>query len=237
MPGYYIHLAACGKQALKNRSFVLGVEAPDILKKHLKIFGGTEGARAKYESLRTADMPDYQEFELRVKQKERLSSTDGLHYGMSSSPDIKAFWNSLSEQQKNNPFYRGYVWHLLTDLIMYTRLNVQSKFYKAVESKFQDALNASPDSAQPVQIEEIEMRELNRLHADWDKINARIRDAYPEVVLPDEVKELGVVQFISEGELAYVEWDVIKNTLDYLRIFAPLDGNMDVLIETVMNNI
>ena len=35
MPGYYLHLAACKESSLENRSFVLGVEAPDMLKKHV----------------------------------------------------------------------------------------------------------------------------------------------------------------------------------------------------------
>ena len=38
MPGYYIHLASSNEKALKNRSFVLGVEAPDMLKKHVKVY-------------------------------------------------------------------------------------------------------------------------------------------------------------------------------------------------------
>ena len=64
MPGYYLHFAACGGDLLKNRSFVCGVEAPDILKKHLKICDGNlKKARAMYDAMRTGDMPDYSEFE------------------------------------------------------------------------------------------------------------------------------------------------------------------------------
>lgn len=226
MPGYYLHLAACGGQALKNRSFVLGVETPDILKKHVKVCGGIDGARAKYKSIRTDDAPDYQELEARVQQKERYGSTDGLHYGLSSSPNVKAFWDGLSEHQKRNPFYRGYAWHLLTDAIMYGRLNIDAKF-----QKFLEANQGAPN------IEELKKGEVKKLHADWDKTNARVRDAYPEVSLPDEVKELGVVQFITEGELVYVDWDLLKDTIKYLRTFDPMNGDMDVIIETVMNSI
>lgn len=226
MPGYYLHLAACGGHALENRSFVLGVEAPDILKKHVKVCGGIDGARAKYESLRTDDAPDYHELEARVQQKERYGSTDGLHYGLSSSPDVKAFWNGLSEHQKSNPFYRGYAWHLLTDAIMYGRLNIDAKF-----QKFLEANQGVPN------IEELQKGEVKKLHADWDKTNARVRDTYPEVSLPDEVKELGVVHFITEGELVYVDWALLKDTIEYLRTFDPMNGDMDVIIETVMNSI
>lgn len=226
MPGYYLHLAACGEQSLKNRSFVLGVEAPDILKKHVKVYSGIDGARAKYESLRTSDMPDYHELELRVLQKERHGSIDGLHYGLSSSPDVKAFWNGLSEHQKSNPFYRGYAWHLLTDAIMYGRLNIDAKF-----QRFMEANQGKPN------IEELRKYEVKKLHDDWDKTNACVRDAYPELYLPDEVKELGVVQFITGGELVYVDWPLLKDTIDYLRTFDPMNGDMDVIIEKVMNSI
>lgn len=226
MPGYYLHHAACDEEALKNRSFVLGVEAPDILKKHVKVYGGIEGARSKYESLRTADMPEYHELEVRVQQKERHGSTDGLHYGVSSSPDVKAFWNGLSEDQKSNPFYRGYAWHLLTDAIMYGRLNIDAKF-----QKFLEANQGNPN------IEELKKCEKKKLHADWDKTNARVRDTYVGISLPDEVKELGVVQFITVGELVYVDWEVVEDTIDYLRTFDPLSGDMDEIIEKVMNGI
>ncbi len=226
MPGYYVHFATCGNDTLKNRSFVLGVEAPDILKKHVKVCGGIDGARVKYESIRTDDAPDYCKLENRIQQKECYGSTDGLHYGLSSSPNVKAFWYSLSESQKNNPFYRGYAWHLLTDAITYGRLNIDAKF-----QKFLEANRGVPN------IEELKKNEVKKLHADWDKTNARIRDTYPEVSLPDEVKELGVVQFINDGEPVYVDWYLLRDTIEYLRTFDPIHGNMDVIIETVMNNI
>lgn len=225
MPGYYLHFAACGGHSLENRSFVLGVEAPDILKKHVKVYG-IERARSKYEALRTNDMPDYNELKSRILQKERYGSTDGLHYGWSSSPDVKACWNGLSGHQKSSPFYRGYVWHLLTDEIMYGRLNIDAKFQKFLEAN-QDKPN----------IQELQKGEVKKLHNDWDKTNARVRDTYPEVSIPDEIKELGVVQFINEGELVYVDWSVLKDTIDYLREFDPINGNMDAIIEEVMDSI
>ena len=226
MPGYYIHLATCDEETLKNRSFVLGVEAPDILKKHLKVYGGVKGARSKYETLRTVDMPDYHELEIRIQQKERHGSSDGLHYGPSSSPDVKAFWNALSEEQKNNPFYKGYAWHLLTDAILYARLNIDAKF-----EKFLEANQRNPN------IEELRKNEVKKLHLDWDKTNACIRDTYVGVFLPDEIQELAIVQFVSDGELVYVDWNVVENTINYMRTFDPLNGKMDEIIETVMSNI
>ena len=226
MPGYYLHFAACGGDSLKNRSFVLGVEAPDILKKHVKVCGGIEAAHAKYDSIRTSEMPEYTELQSRILQKERADSNEGLHYGLSSKPDIRACWSGLSETQKANPFYRGYVWHLITDAIMYGRLNIDAKFMKVLQEN-----KGNPN------LEEVKMNEREKLHADWDKTNALVRDTYPEVTLPDEVKELGVVQFIEEGELVYVDWHILKDTIDYLRTFNPLGGDMNSIIEDVLGSI
>ena len=197
MPGYMLHLAACNEEVLKNRSFVVGVEAPDILKKHFKIYGDIDKARDKYNlSLKTEDMPDYSELEERVQQKEQKGMTEGLHYGVSSSPDIKLFWNSLSIKQRKMLFYKGYAWHLLTDAIMYDRLDIDSKFDKKL-----------------------------------------VRDTYKGIELPAEVEELGSVKFIDDGELEYVDWDTLKETIDYLRTFDPINGDMDSIIEAVLSNI
>lgn len=224
MPGYYIHLAACGGHSLENRSFVLGVEAPDMLKKHVKIYGGIDAARAKYNELRTDEMPEYIELQPRIQQDETANSNDGLHYGCSSRPGVKACWQGLSKEQKANPFYRGYVWHLLTDTIMYRRLNIEVKFVNVLK-KNKDCQD----------LEAFWNSELEKLHMDWNKINAFVRDSYPEVSLTDEIKELGVVQFITDGELFYVEWSLIKETIDYLRTFDPLNGDMEMIIESVLN--
>ena len=226
MPGYYLHFAACGGDSLKNRSFVLGVEAPDILKKHVKVCGGIEVAHAKYDSFRTNEMPEYSELQSRILQKERADSNEGLHYGLSSKPDIRTCWSGLSEKQKTNPFYRGYVWHLITDAIMYGRLDIESKFQKILH-EYHGHLD----------MEVVEMQEVEKLHTDWDKTNARVRDTYPEVFLPDEVKELGVVQFVNEGDLVYVDWFLLKETIDYLRTFDPLNGDMESIIEEVLTSI
>lgn len=226
MPGYYLHFAACGGDSLKNRSFTLGVEAPDILKKHVKVCGGIDGAHAKYDSLRTKEMPQYCELQSRIMQKESADNNGGLHYGLSSNPDVKFCWSSLSEQQKTNPFYRGYVWHLLTDALMYSRLNIDARFLKVLQK------NAGNPN-----LDEIKMQERKKLHADWDKTNTLVRDTYPTITLPEEVQELGVVQFIEGEDLVYVDWHILKDTIEYLRTFDPLNGDMDAIIDKVLKTV
>ena len=225
MAGYYVHLSMCGGQTLNNRSFVLGVEAPDMLKKHVKFCGSLDGARAKYNALRTNEMPEYQDLMERILQKETADSSDGLHYGLSSNPDILACWESLSESQRANPFYRGYVYHLISDKAIYAR--------QRIDDKFREVMQANRNNPN---IAELQKSEVQKLHNDWDRTNALVRDTYG-VSLTDEVKELGVVQFIDEGELNYIDWVILKDTIDWFRTFNPLDDDMNIIIDTVLNNI
>lgn len=225
MPGYYIHLAVCEEETLQNRSFVLGVEAPDLLKKYIKLYG-SEKAGAKFNVLRTKLTPEYSQVKIRAEQKETMKNSDGLHYGVSSDPDVRACWNDFKKAGRIGPFERGYVWHLLTDKLIYSRLDIARKFQAVLEAAGKEQKN----------IDEIKDAEKKKLHKDWDKINARIRDTYQEVKLTEEVKELGVVKF-AEGELFYVDWNVIKDTIDYLRTFDPLGGDMDSIIDEVLSQI
>lgn len=225
MPGYYLHLVACTPHALENRNFLHGVEAPDILKKYLKVYG-IDGVRDKYNNLKIDQMPDFEVLKERIQQKESYDSTNGLHYGLSSKPDIKYFWNSLSTEEKQNPFYRGYLWHLLTDLLMYTRLDIDTKFANFIKEHENDE-----------NLEALKKQEVKKLHADWDKTNAKVRDTYTSVTLPPEVEELGVVQFIDEGTLNYVDWEILKETIDFLRKFDPLQENVEDIIQDILNNI
>ena len=228
MPGYFIHLAVCGKNSLENRSFVCGVEAPDILKKHLKDSNeNLEIAREKYEKMKTNDMPDYSVFVDRLLQTEKRGSTDGMHYGKSSSTNVRAFWNDLSKEQRDMPFYKGYVWHLLTDAIMYGRLNIDKMFTNVLQQRGVTKEEWDKERAHEVDV----------LHTDWDKTNELVRTTYPEIFLTPEVEELNVVQFVADENLTYVNWSLIKNTIDYLRSFDPLNGDMENIIEEILSNI
>ena len=114
----------------------------------------------------------------------------------------------------------------MTDAIMYGRLDIETKLKKVLQE--------SQDSSD---IDELYKTERQKLHDDWDKTNALVRKTYPEVTLTEEVKELGVVKFITEGELVYVDWVLLKDTIDYLRNFDPLNGDVDSIIKEVMESI
>lgn len=222
MPGYLLHFAACADASRTNRSFIVGVEMPDILKKYYKS-GGLEGANLAYKALRTKEMPDFKVFEERVQEQERDGKPCGMHYGVSSRPDIIYFWNSLSESEKKNPFWRGYLWHLITDLLMYSKLNI--------DAKFDEFMKKNIDSEN---FKELRKAEVAKLHDDWDKTNAKVRDIYPSVSITAEVEEFGVVKYIDNNTLYYVDWPILKNTIDYLRRFNPLEDDLDEIIEQVM---
>lgn len=225
MPGYYIHFAACKPDARENLSFLRGIEAPDILKKHFRMYG-TSGALEKYNSLKTPDMPDYKILEERIQQKERIGATSGLHYGVSSQPDVGAFWQSLSNQDKANPFYKGYLWHLITDVFVYALLDI--------DKKFEQVIRQTPPN---INLDELRKSETKKLHNDWDRLNACVRDRYPDVILTPEVLELGVVNYIEDKEFSYVEPLVVYQAIDYLRSFDPLKADektIKVILEKII---
>lgn len=217
MPGYMIHLGVCNDIVRENRAFILGVEAPDILKTYLKKFG-IAGVEEKYDVLRVDGMPNFSELKERVGQKESGENNLGLHYGFSSNPDIKTFWCNLSEEQRNNPFYKGYLWHLITDRLMYSKLDL--------ETKFQDRISEYLGEDKSV----IEKEELKKLHSDWDKTNYLIQEIYG-VKLTPEVEELGVVGYINDNNLSYVDWDVVKGIIDELRNVNPLTCDLMMFLK------
>ena len=226
MPGYILHYAACRTELLENREFQLGVEAPDLLKKHFKMFG-IEKAKEKYERIKTLKSPEYARLEKKVLEQEDNKKRTGLHYGWSSNPDIWKFWRELSSEEKNNPFFRGYLWHLITDLVFYARLDIDRKIKEPLKRKKDDP-----------NFKELQKEAIKNLHTDWDIINKKITDLYPEIKLTKEVEELKVVGFNSTGTLSYVEWDIVEETIEYLRKFNPLNASeteMEEIIRKIIN--
>lgn len=222
MPGYYVHLAASNKTLRKNRSFVCGVEIPDLLKYYVKTYTLAE-AKKKYDKIKTEDMPDFSFFEERVQQKEISNSNCGMHYGLSSNPDIFSFWNGLTNKQKQNPFFIGYLWHLLTDLLMYRHLNIDSIFNDLKK------LHSNDDN-----LSELINIERDKIHSDWDKINVKLRKNYSDVVIPEEIQELGIIKYI-DGKTYYVDWNIIQELIDFMQKFDPINQDIDIIIEEVMN--
>ena len=220
MPGYMVHFASCNEEALlENESFRKGVEAPDILKKWVKLYG-VEGAAKKYEEWREFDMPPFSRFRKRVAEKETPNG-EGLHYGYSSNPDIKEFLNSLSESEKtSNPFWRGYLWHLITDKVVYEALDIDKIYSKRVVDRM--LCRMSREEAMKI--------ETKKLHDDWDRTNQKIHLEYPEIILPPEIDELGVVKFVDDGKpLTYVDWEVINKSIKFLRLFDPILNDLKIL--------
>lgn len=223
MPGYYIHLAASNQKARNNRSFVYGIEIPDLLKSYLKMYG-LEGSKEKYNSIKTKEMPDFTYFESRVQQQENSLSSNGMHYGYSNNPNIMYYWNSLTKIEKQNPFYIGYLWHLLTDLIIYKYLNIESKLSNFVKQHKDDK-----------NIKVLMEIEKKKLHNDWDKTNAKIKSTYPDVILTPEIIELNVIKFINYGQMYYIDWNIIKAIIDYMRSINPLEQDINTIIDEMMS--
>lgn len=223
MPGYYVHLAGSNPKARNNRSFTIGVETPDLLKEYLNLYG-LAGAREKYNTIKTNTMPDFSRFEERVQQIENKMDNSGMHYGESSNPDIWAYWSSLTTDEKRKPFFIGYLWHLLEDISIYKYLTIKEKLNQASEKN-----KIFPN------YEELMRLELDTIHKDWDKTNGIVKRTYPDVILPPEIDELGVVKIIEDDKTKYVDWNIIKPLIDYFRFINPLETDMEETISEVMS--
>ena len=220
MPGYLLHLAACKPALLQNECFRKAVEAPDLLKKWVSKLGINE-ARRKYSSWKEPGMPpSYCFFEERALAKDD-DQKNGLHYGYSSNPDLTAFLDTLSKDDQDNPFWRGYFWHLVTDKIMYSWLNV-GETYKQELLKLMNAGHARED---------VEKTEKKKLHDDWDRTNELVREKFNiSMPLPPEIEELNIVKFINDGQtLTYISWDKVELAIELLRAMNPLKEEMAVL--------
>lgn len=217
MPGYLVHLASCYPPALDNPPFRIGVEAPDLLGKYYRLYG-LEGAKEKWESLPISNLPPFERFALRIEQFPKEGTTDGLHFGTSSNPDILAFWQSLSVSEQTSSFWRGYLWHLFTDKLFYQRLNVEP------------LISASISTAKDYQ--KAKKQEVELLHKDWDRTNAKILTLYPQIQIPPEIQELDIIRFDDEKDLKYVNASILFKTIAYLRSFDPLTGGiMDTIFQ------
>ena len=222
MPGYYVHLATINSKTSLNRNFILGVEVPDLLKKYYELYG-IDGVMEKYNSLKTSEMPDFKRFEIRVQQPETDLNNDGMHYGLSCNPNIEYFLKTLSVKERQNPFFKGYLWHLLTDLLFYKYLDIEKKFSDFIKQHKKDR-----------NLSKLLKLELEKLHADWDKTNAKIHSLYPNVFLTPELTELNIIKFIDDNHFNYVSLPIIKSIIDYMRSINPLDLDINKIIDEIV---
>ena len=206
MPGYLVHLACCNPVILRH--FVpirIGIEAPDLLRAYNSRFG-IEGAEEKWNQIRT-HVPDIPNFEC---MKPLLLQEGGTHFGKSSDPDIKRFWNSLSKSDKETYFWRGYLWHLLTDAVFYQRLNFRTLMSVKVNL-------SSDDRDASIR------REREELHRDFY--------ATPEIC------DLDIVKF-DTSEPKYVSEFILITTIEELRGINPLisEKSLERIVHTLLND-
>ena len=107
---------------------------------------------------------------------------------------------------------------------MYTYLDIETKFEIFAKTHANDE-----------NLLELQNLEYKKLHNDWDKTNSRIRDMYPDVILPPEIIELDIVKFASGNQLSYVDWEVIKSLTNYMRKFNPLEEDVNLIIENFIS--
>ena len=205
MPGYAIYLATLTEKERENLDFVKGVLTPNILKKWYKIFNGdlsqVEEKYAKW--AKNGNLPPFSAFEKRIAQKESLNVSEGMHYGMSSSPDLNAFFKD-PVVDLSNPFWKGYLKHLITDLVLYRALDIE-KILNNLWITFEKCPNAM----------DLYHAEVSKLYNDWDILNKLYINQY-SILLPKEVLELSVVNF-KTGKLVYVDKTIVDNVIYMLN--------------------
>lgn len=232
MHSYFQYWASACPEAKQVRAFVIGLEIPDLLKDYRKKYkNGLAEANAVYKTLQeeTNGLPDFSKyFSERLMQKERLGSSFGMHFGKKSCPNVKAFWNWVPDSEKANPFWRGYLWHLISDRVINPRLNINQKIKTLSETK-----KISQKELGTFMQEEV----TPILEKDLNKVNILLSDAYSDVQMTPEVEELGItLHAYPDMELSLIDWNVFIQSIDWLRSYDPLASNIDDTIEEILSN-
>ena len=232
MHSYFQYWASACPEAKQVRAFVIGLEIPDLLKDYRKKYKiGLAEANAVYEALQkeTDGLPDFSKyFSERLMQKERLGSSFGMHFGKKLCPNVKAFWNWVPDSEKANPFWRGYLWHLISDRVINPRLNINQKIKTLSETK-----KISQKELGTFMQEEV----TPILEKDLHKVNILLSDAYSDVQMTPEVEELGItLHAYPDMELSFIDWNVFIQSIDWLRSYDPLASNIDDTIEEILSN-
>lgn len=232
MHSYFQYWASACPEAKQVRAFVIGLEIPDLLKDYRKKYkNGLAEANAVYKTLQeeTNGLPDFSKyFSERLMQKERLGSSFGMHFGKKSCPNVKAFWNWVPDSQKANPFWRGYLWHLISDRVINPRLNINQKIKTLSETK-----KISQKELGTFMQEEV----TPILEKDLHKVNILLSDAYSDVQMTPEVEELGItLHAYPDMELSFIDWNVFIQSVGWLRSYDPLAPNIDDTIEEILSN-
>ena len=232
MHSYFPYWASACPEAKQVRAFVIGLEIPDLLKDYRKKYkNGLAEANAEYSILQeeTDGLPDFSKyFSERLMQKERLGSSFGMHFGKKLCPNVKAFWNWVPDSQKANPFWRGYLWHLISDRVINPRLNINKKIKTLSETK-----KISQKELGTFMQEEV----TPILEKDLHKVNILLSDAYSDVQMTPEVEELGItLHAYPDMELSFIDWNVFIQSVGWLRSYDPLAPNIDDTIEEILSN-
>lgn len=232
MHSYFPYWASACPEAKQVRAFVIGLEIPDLLKDYRKKYkNGLAEANAEYSILQeeTDGLPDFSKyFSERLMQKERLGSSFGMHFGKKLCPNVKAFWNWVPDSQKANPFWRGYLWHLISDRVINPRLNINQKIKTLSETK-----KISQKELGTFMQEEV----TPILEKDLHKVNILLSDAYSDVQMTPEVEELGItLHAYPDMELSFIDWNVFIQSVGWLRSYDPLAPNIDDTIEEILSN-
>lgn len=234
MPGAKVHDATGTKEKMTSILYRLGLNAPDDLKGLSKYYGDNPQQL----------VDRYSQYQLSDEEKRMLPTAKQLNFLRNithlTPPIFKekngkktivqhtdraelaeilqgkgSKFGDLSFMDLNNPFWQGYVTHLVGDRIVYGTDDCVD-MTKFVE----DSKNPSigPEEAR------------TRLHADWDCINQILEDEFGIDILP-HIEEKGIVKYIDDVP-TYVNRDALIDAIDTVRgITSEMD--MKSIVEKV----
>ena len=211
MQGFYLYLATCHEQALKDWNFVLGLEAKQLLDIEGTKISGLELARTNYSFWRTKKSPEFDEV---------------MNYINNSENNPIAFWNKLSEEQKQSTFFRGMCWQILVDFILHNGLSIDTLQKIEMSAFFYQHSHLLLCSPEINEFKKIQAQELER---DWKEANTLVSSYYPGNSVYESI--------VEKTKFHYISWKLLVETLAFLRSVNPLITDMNILIHEVMEGI
>ena len=235
MPGAKVHDATGTKEKMGNILYRIGLNAPDDLKGLPKYYGNDIQqlinqyiSQYKLSNEEIIELPTVEQLEtlknithlapptFSKKNGERImvQHTDRAELKEIIRGRCSKF-GDLSFIDLNNPFWQGYVTHLVGDRIIYGSSNCvnMKKFFEDSKNP-----NIGPENAR------------ERLHRDWDCVNQIIEDKFGIKILP-HIEAKGVVKYIEDIP-TYVNVDELLKAIEIIR-----DITSEMEINTIIKKV
>lgn len=230
MPGAKVHDATGTKEKMVSLLYRIGLNAPDDLNGLSRYYGNdVQQLINRYSQYKLSDKEKMRlPTEKQLKVLKNITHLTPPVFSEKNGEKIMVQYTDRAELEEiiqgknskfgdlsfidlNNPFWQGYVTHLVGDKIIYGSSDCvdMEKFKKDSNDQTIGYENARA-----------------RLHKDWDCVNQILQDKFGIKILP-HIEEKGVVKYI-EGVPTYVNTEALLKAIENIR---------DITSEMEMNTI